>query len=149
MQEIEGKNGGMLKVPEKGDPSPNPNGRPKGSQNTKTVIRRWLSALETAKNDLTGEDESLTQLDIITIAQIVKARKGDTFAFNALLDRTDGKPKQYTEFKPDGALVPTSVDYTKLPTEVLQAILDARVTKEETVTMKQNDDGSFEAEKEE
>lgn len=146
MKEFEGKNGGTLIRVEKGDPSPNPNGRPKGSLNTKTIIRRWLSAVETAKNALSGEDEDLTQLDIITIAQIVKARNGDTFAFNALLDRTDGKPKQFTELSgSEGAMLPSSVDYSKLPTEVLQAILDARVTKEETVTMKQNDDGTYEA----
>ncbi len=73
--------------------SGNPNGRKKGSINTKTIIRRWLAATETAVNPLSGEEEEFTQLDIITIKQIDKARKGHTEAFNALLDRIDGRPK--------------------------------------------------------
>lgn len=146
MREIEGKNGGVLKLPEKGDPSPNPKGPGRGYLQTKTIIRRWLSAREMAKNPVSGEQEELTQLDIITLMQLVKARKGDTNAFNALLDRTDGKPKQFTELSgAEGAMLPSSIDYSKLPTEVLQAILDARVTKDETVDMKPNDEGVFEA----
>jgi len=74
--------------------SGNPNGRPKGTLNASTVIKRWLEADEKKQNPLTQKSESLTQLDIITLAQIVKARKGDTSAFNALLDRVYGKPKQ-------------------------------------------------------
>jgi hypothetical protein len=45
-------------------------------------------------NPITGEKEELTQMDIITLAQLVEARKGNTTAFNALLDRFEGKAMQ-------------------------------------------------------
>jgi hypothetical protein len=94
---VKGRNGGMLKVPEKGDPSPNAKGRPPGSLSSKTVIRRWLEAIEKAKNPITGQIEALTQLDIITLKQLEKARKGDTTAFKELLDRMEGRPQQKIE----------------------------------------------------
>lgn len=93
-----------LKEPWKeGDPSPNPSGRPKGSLNSATVIRRWLEAKEKSKNPVTGQDEELTQMDIIALKQLEKARKGDTRAFDALIDRTEGRPKQTFE----GSLMPS------------------------------------------
>ena len=72
----------------------NPNGRPKGSLNASTIIKKWLEASENIKNPATGKVENLTQMDIMTLSQIQKARKGDTSAFNSLLDRVYGKPKQ-------------------------------------------------------
>lgn len=91
---VQGRNGGQLKMPEKGDPSPNPAGKAKGTLSAKVIIRKWLEVNEKAKNPVTKLDETMTQLDIITLKQLEKARKGDTQAFNALLDRTEGKPKQ-------------------------------------------------------
>ena len=81
--------------------SGNPKGRPPGP-NAKTIIKKWLLAKEQMKNPISGTTETLTQLDIISLAQLVKARKGDTAAFNALLDRVDGKPKQTTDLTTDG-----------------------------------------------
>lgn len=72
----------------------NPKGRGKGTPNLKTVLKRWLYTTETVKNPYTKKEEELTQVDIMVMAQLGKARKGDTTAFNALLDRLDGRPKQ-------------------------------------------------------
>jgi len=74
--------------------SGNPKGRPKGSLNRSTIVRKWLEALENAKNPITGKLESMSQEDIITLALIKKARKGDTQAYKALLDSGYGAPKQ-------------------------------------------------------
>jgi hypothetical protein len=74
--------------------SGNPKGRKPGSINARTVIKRWLEAEEKKKNPISEKEEVLSQLDLITLAQLVKARKGDTSAFNALLDRTEGKATQ-------------------------------------------------------
>jgi hypothetical protein len=101
-KEIPGRNGGRLKLQESGTPSHNPAGRGKGVLNAKTVIRRWLEAQETAKNPVSGGMEKMTQLDIITLKQLEKARKGDTASFNALLDRTEGKPHQSTDLTSNG-----------------------------------------------
>lgn len=80
---------------EKGE-SGNPNGRPKGSLNRSTIVKKWLEVLESAKNPITGDEEKMSQEDIITLALIKKARKGDTQAYKALMDSGYGAPKQET-----------------------------------------------------
>ncbi len=59
---VEGRNGGKLLRTEKGDPSPNPAGLPKGTLHSKTIIRKWLEAVEKAKNPISGDHEHLSQL---------------------------------------------------------------------------------------
>lgn len=89
----------------------NPKGRKKGSLNAKTIIQKWLNVQRvtadpfakplTAKEVAAGKKMpkvKLSELDIIVIAQIGKARKGDTWAFNSLIDRTEGKPNQPNQF---------------------------------------------------
>jgi hypothetical protein len=66
-------------------------GRPKGSRNRSTIVREWLEATESMKNPITGQSEKLTQYDIITLALIQKARKGDVQAFKELMDSSFGK----------------------------------------------------------
>ena len=86
-----GKNGNRLKVVKKGDPSPNPNGRPKGARSRTTIVREWLETMESIKNPITGQTEKLSQYDIITLALIKKARNGDVQAFKELMDSSFGK----------------------------------------------------------
>ena len=74
--------------------SGNPKGRPKGSKNRSTIARKWLESKEKFRNPLTGEIELLTQEDITTLAQILKAREGDTPAYKALEDSAYGAPVQ-------------------------------------------------------
>lgn len=77
--------------------SGNPAGKPKGTLSAKVIIRKWLESREKIKNPLNGnKEEMVTILDSMTLAIIAKARKGDVNAFNALLDRTEGKPIQET-----------------------------------------------------
>ncbi len=76
---------------------PNPNGRPKGSKNRSTIARKWLETLQQSKNPITGEDETLTQEDLMTLALIHKARKGDVNAYKQLMDSGYGLPKQTVE----------------------------------------------------
>lgn len=73
--------------------SGNPKGRPKGSLNRSTIARRWLEATRKGKNPLTGEDEVLTQEDVITLALIRKAMNGDVSAYKALMDSGYGTAK--------------------------------------------------------
>jgi len=91
---IQGKTKGRvenLKPQKAGEPSHNPNGRPKGLRNRSTIVREWLEATESMKNPITGQSEKLTQYDIITLALIQKARKGDVQAFKELMDSSFGK----------------------------------------------------------
>lgn len=69
----------------------NPAGRPKGSRNRSTIVREWLEASEKIVNPITGKQEHLTQADIITLALIKRARRGDVPAWNALMDSGFGK----------------------------------------------------------
>lgn len=93
---MEGKNGGTLKPFEKGE-SGNPNGRPKGAKNRSTIARYWLEVNQNLKNPLTGESETMSQEDLMTLALIKKAREGDVNAYKALMDSGYGAPIQQVE----------------------------------------------------
>jgi hypothetical protein len=75
----------------------NPNGRPKGSKNRSTIARQWLEVNQSHQNPLTGEQETMSQEDLITLALIKKAREGDVNAYKALMDSGYGAPLQQVE----------------------------------------------------
>lgn len=77
--------------------SGNPSGRPKGSRNRSTIARQWLEVNQSLKNPLTGEQETMSQEDLITLALIKKARDGDVNAYKALMDSGYGAPTQTNE----------------------------------------------------
>jgi hypothetical protein len=85
---------------EKGQ-SGNPNGRPKGVQNSKTRLLRLLELVQKRKNPITGEDEEFTVLELMDMQMISKALKGDQRAYEAVVDRLEGKPKQTTDITAD------------------------------------------------
>lgn len=80
-----------------GDPSPNPSGRPKGSRNRATIVREWLESTESIKNPISGERQTLDQQDIIVLALIKEARKGNVAAFKELMDSAHGKVTEKIE----------------------------------------------------
>ncbi len=73
------------------------NGRPKGSKNRSTIARKWLEVNQSLKNPLTGESETMSQEDLMTLALIKKAREGDVSAYKALMDSGYGAPIQQVE----------------------------------------------------
>ena len=77
--------------------SGNPSGRPKGSRNRSTIIREILDLMEKKNNPITGQEENLSQEQIMTLAVLSKARKGDVRAYQALMDSAFGAPKNQTE----------------------------------------------------
>ena len=77
--------------------SGNPAGRPKGSKNRATVARKYLDLISKQKNGLTGEVEELSQEEVITLAMLTKASKGDVNAYKAVMDSAFGQPKQTTD----------------------------------------------------
>ena len=74
--------------------SGNPKGRPKGSLNRSTIARKWLHTTSKVINPISGEEETLTQEDIATLALIKKVRNGDVNAYKALMDSSYGQPKE-------------------------------------------------------
>jgi len=81
--------------------SGNPGGRKKGVPNSKTRLKRLLELTENLTNPITKEIEGFTVAEQLDLAQIIKARTGDTKAYNAILDRLEGKPHQSIEHKGD------------------------------------------------
>ena len=77
--------------------SGNPNGRPKGSKNRKTIAREWLAFLQEETNLISGQIETLSMEDIITLSTIFKAKQGDVSAYKALMDSAYGAVKQNIE----------------------------------------------------
>jgi len=97
--------------------SGNPNGRPKGSKNRSTIAKYWLSIEQKEKNTLTGEQEQLSQEDLMTLALIKKAREGDVNAYKALMDSGYGAPVQQIE------QTNTDIDLSGLTTDELKELL--------------------------
>lgn len=97
--------------------SGNPAGRPKGARNRSTIARRWLEVIEKHVNPISGEKEELTQEDIITLAQINKARKGDSSSYRNLLDSAYGSPDQNIN-----ATNNTKLDLSSVPVEELEKL---------------------------
>lgn len=64
----------------------NPKGRPKGSQNRGAQIKRILAMKSEEMNPITREKERLTQEQWCIIGMIGAARKGNTRAFEILMD---------------------------------------------------------------
>jgi len=63
----------------------NPNGRPKGAKTKSTTARKWLELCEQTVNEITGFEEVLTQEDLMTLAMIKRAKKGDVKAYKELM----------------------------------------------------------------
>lgn len=84
-------------IPAKKGEVRNPNGRPKGALNRSTIARKWLEVNQALKNPLTGEQETMSQEDLMTLALIKKARDGDVAAYKALMDSGYGAPLQQIE----------------------------------------------------
>lgn len=78
------------------------NGRPKGVLNSKTRLERILNLIEKHKNPVTGEIENFTVAEVLDLKQIVKARQGDTKAYQTIMDRLEGKPSQAVDMTTNG-----------------------------------------------
>ena len=81
--------------------SGNPAGKPKGVQHSKTRILRLLELVQKKRNPITGEDEDFTVLELMDMQMIAKALKGDQKAYDVIVDRLEGKPKQTTDITAD------------------------------------------------
>lgn len=79
-----------IKPPVKGEVR-NPNGRPKGSKNTRTILERFLNLEMKQKNPFTQEIESMSVLELMNVKQIANALEGDLAAFKEIIDRHEGK----------------------------------------------------------
>lgn len=75
--------------------SGNEAGRPPGTRSTKVVLREILDTILDDENPLSKEAGKFTAAELMHLKQIAKAVKdGDTRAYEAVLDRIDGRPTQ-------------------------------------------------------
>jgi hypothetical protein len=81
--------------------SGNPAGKPKGTQHSKTRLLRLLDLVQKKRNPITGEEEEFTVLELMDMQMISKALRGDQRAYEAVVDRLEGKPKQTTDITAD------------------------------------------------
>ena len=91
-------------IPAKKGDIRNPKGRGH-ARGRATIVREWLMVEQKFKNPLTGQEEILSQADIMTLAVINKARNGDVIAFRELMDSGFGKNQEIVKneisvFKP-------------------------------------------------
>ncbi len=78
-------------TPWKPGQSGNPAGRPRGTENSATRLRRLLDAVQKAKSPVTKQDEEFTTLELMDAAMISRALRGDVIAYREILDRAEGK----------------------------------------------------------
>lgn len=137
MKEKDGKNGGKLKVREKGDAALPGAGRPEGSPNVSTKFKRFLEG-ETEWTVKTSEGErkiKITREEALMFRLFQIAEKGDVTksgessgvsiaAIKELHDRAHGKPPQQTELTgKDGDPLQIDFNPSALTTDEKRAML--------------------------
>ena len=76
--------------PKKGEVR-NPKGKPVGTKNRSTLLKKWIEVNAKVKNPITKETESGTVEDMIVIALLNKAMQGDIQAIKEINDTLYGK----------------------------------------------------------
>lgn len=109
---------GQIKPRWKKGESGNPKGRPVGAKGRATIARYWLAVEQNLKNPITGENENMSQEDLMTLALIKKAREGDVNAYKALMDSGYGAPVQQVE------QTQTNIDLSNLTTDEIRDLLN-------------------------
>jgi len=89
--------------------SGNPAGKPKGTPNTSTRLRRLLDITQNLSNPITEEVEGFTVLEQIDMKLIMKAREGDLNSIKEVYDRMEGKPQQSVDMTTKGKELPTPI----------------------------------------
>ena len=88
----------------------NKKGNWKGTEHSSVRLKRLLDMTQMLKNPINGELEGFTVLEQMDLQQILAALKGDIKAYQAIVDRAEGKPRE-------------SIDHTTLGKEMPAPIL--------------------------
>ena len=100
---------GRLNKPwKKGDPTPNPNGRPKGQRNYKTLYREALVKIAQTQGITPEEVENLMH-----VAGLKQAMKGNYSFYKEINDRIHGKTPQTLDMNVDGVIKTIIVNKAK------------------------------------
>lgn len=96
--------------------SGNEKGKPKGTISFKTRIKKWLEVEMEDENPETGKREKMALIDILILAQIKKAKRGNDRSFELIKNHIESLPKQGIDLSnTDGTLSKEIVfrDYTE------------------------------------
>lgn len=78
-----------------------------------TRMRRFLDVVREVENPITKQVEKISVGDEIDLKQIAKAINGDTYAWEKITDRLEGKPRQTQEHTgPDGGPIDVRTEQT-------------------------------------
>ena len=88
----------------KGDPSPNPNGRPKGRKNFATIYREAIEKIAASK-DITADE---FEIQLVQQA-ITKGFNGDRSFYSDTMDRVHGRATQQLDMTTNGKDLPTPI----------------------------------------
>ena len=69
----------------------NPKGKPKGTKNRSTILKKWIEVTAKLKNPITGKEEIGTVEDKVNLALITRALAGDVSAIKEINDTLYGK----------------------------------------------------------
>lgn len=91
----------------------NKNGRPIGSKNRSTTLKKWLKCKINIKNPETGNVEKVSLEDSVVLALIKKANSGDVSAIKEIQDTLFGKIQEKLDHSSsDGTMSPKNVKIT-------------------------------------
>jgi hypothetical protein len=79
----------------------NPKGKPKGTLNRSTTLKKWLYTRTKLKNPITKKEEVGTIEDMIALALLKKGMEGDVPAIREALDTIYGKVKEKLDIDMD------------------------------------------------
>ena len=94
--------------------SGNPAGRPVGARNRSTIVKQWLEVKKRAKNPISNKEEELEIQDMMVLALINKALKGDVNAFKELMDSGYGKLLNSTDITTKGEKIEVSDPFAQI-----------------------------------
>jgi hypothetical protein len=83
----------------------NPKGKPPGTKNRSTILKKWIEVATKLKNPVTGKDEFGTVEDKVTLALIARALTGDVQAIKEINDTLYGKLTEKSEVNTTGDIV--------------------------------------------
>ena len=83
----------------------NPKGKPPGTKNRSTILKKWISVVTKLKNPITGKDEFGTVEDKVTLALIERALRGDVQAIKEINDTLYGKLTEKSEVNTTGDII--------------------------------------------
>jgi len=87
------------------DVHPENAGRPKGSKNRSTILKKWIEVVAKVKHPETHIEELGTMEDKVALALLSKALKGDIAAIKEIYDTMYGKIVDKSEVKTEGEII--------------------------------------------